>query len=182
MGKRVISPIKKGRIQLRLLAESDLMMTLAWRNQEHIRKWFIHPDIISPEQHRKWFEEYVERDNDFLFIIEETQNLGKPVGQISLYNIDWSENRGEFGRLLIGDPEGIGRGLAKEATRAALQLAFETFRLQEVFLQVFRHNVTAIAFYQGCGFRSGDERNGLLLMKLLRPNPEGKKKFGVCLG
>ena len=50
-------------------------MTLAWRNQDHIRRWFLTSDLISPEQHRAWFEQYQDRDDDFVFVIEETETL-----------------------------------------------------------------------------------------------------------
>ena len=54
MPKRIIAPLVNGRVRLRLLEEADLPMTLAWRNQDHIRKWFFHSDVITPEQHRRW--------------------------------------------------------------------------------------------------------------------------------
>lgn len=98
-----------GRVRLRLLEESDLSMTLAWRNQDHVRKWFFHSDIIAADQHRRWFEQYRDRDDDFVFVIEEAETLRRAIGQASIYNIDWAARRAEFGRLLIGDPEGGGR-------------------------------------------------------------------------
>ena len=88
MAKRQIGPIAGQRVRLRLLAETDLPMTLAWRNQDHVRKWFVHSDVIPWEQHQRWCAHYFQRDDDFIFIIEETQNFHKPVGQISVYNIE----------------------------------------------------------------------------------------------
>jgi len=161
MSKLPISPIIKERIQLRLLEQFDLPMTLKWRNQDHIRKWFIHPEVISPEQHREWFEAYLQRDNDYLFIIEETQNLNKPVGQISLYNIDWDGKCAEYGRLMIGEADAQGRGLAKEASRLLLQYAFKVLGMERIDLEVFRDNEPAIAIYRSCGFWEVSELEGL---------------------
>ncbi len=70
MAKRLIPPIVGERVRLRLLEEADLPRTLAWRNQDHIRRWFVHSDVISPEQHRRWFGAYRERDDDFVFVVE----------------------------------------------------------------------------------------------------------------
>jgi RimJ/RimL family protein N-acetyltransferase len=174
MTKLFLPPIEKGRIRLRLLERSDLPMTLKWRNQDHIRKWFIHSEIISPEQHQEWFKQYLERDNDYVFIIEETQNFHKPVGQISLYNIALDKKKGELGRFMIGDAETPGKGLAKQATRLLLEVAFNRFRLKEVYLRVLRHNPPAISVYQQCGFQSGPEHDNLLIMNIFNPNPRRK--------
>lgn len=162
MAKSIASPITKEHIRLRLLEESDLPMTLKWRNQDHIRKWFIHSDLISPEKHREWFDAYLLRDNDYLFIIEETENLNKPVGQISLYNIDGDRKWAEYGRLMIGEADARGRGLAKEASRLLLQYAFKVLGMERVELEVFRDNEPAIAIYRSCGFREVSELEGLI--------------------
>src|SRR5262245_34000210 len=70
MAKRWIAPLARGRIRLRLLDERDLPMTLLWRNQDHIRRWLFDSRVISPEEHRAWFDQYRERDDDFVFVIE----------------------------------------------------------------------------------------------------------------
>jgi diamine N-acetyltransferase len=139
-------------------------MTMAWRNQDHIRVWFGHADLLTWEQHKNWCAQYFRRDNDFIFIIEETRDLHKPVGQISLYNIDWDQRRAEYGRLLIGEPEAAGKGLAKEATQVLLDYAFGRLGLTEVALEVFGTNLPAIAIYQAYGFREVGESGGMKRM------------------
>jgi len=153
MPKRHITPLVNGRMRLRLLEEADLAMTLAWRNQDHIRQWFLHSDVITPEQHRAWWQRYQDRDDDFVFVIEETETLKRPVGQVSLYNIDWAEGRAEFGRLLIGDAEANGQGLARLATSRLVDEALGNWGLNEVYLEVLVTNAPALAIYQSCGFR-----------------------------
>lgn len=174
--KRWIAPLERGRIRLRLLEEADLPMTLAWRNQEHIRKWFFYSDVLAPEQHRAWYEKYRLRDDDFVFIIEETQTLQKPVGQVALYNIDWAARRGEFGRLLIGEPEAVGQGLAFNATHLLVNTALTTWGLREVFLEVYAHNTAALTIYRRCGFHVTHERIGVLTMSILRTEPAAEEE------
>lgn len=152
MSKRQIPPIEGARVRLRLLEEADLPLTLAWRNQDHIRCWFFHPEVISPELHRTWYEQYKDRDDDFLFIIEETDVLKRPVGQVAIYHIDWQTRTGEFGRLMIGDAKASGRGLAYEATRLVVASALERWGLAEVSLEVYADNFAAISIYERCGF------------------------------
>jgi diamine N-acetyltransferase len=153
MSKRSIAPLVNGCVRLRLLEEADLPMTLAWRNQDHIRKWFFRSDVISSEQHRAWFEQYKDRDDDFVFVIEETEALKRPVGQASLYHIDWAAGLAEFGRLLIGDGEATGLGLAKLATACLVDEAVTAWGLSEVYMECLASNAQALAVYQACGFR-----------------------------
>jgi diamine N-acetyltransferase len=161
MAKRCIPPIAGRRLCLRLLTEADLPMTLAWRNQAHIRRWFVHSEVITAEQHRRWYGRYCQRDDDFVFVIEETKTLRKPVGQVALYNILWAQRRAEYGRLLIGEPAAVGIGLAQEATKLLLSWAFSQLALRQIELAVFRTNLKAIALYRACGFREAGEHDGL---------------------
>jgi RimJ/RimL family protein N-acetyltransferase len=166
MAKRFLSPIEKHRIRLRLLEESDLPMTLGWRNQDHIRKWFIQSEIILPEQHQEWFRQYLERDNDYVFIIEETQRFRRAVGQISLYKINWEKRQGEFGRLMIGEADARASGIAKEATYLLLRYAFRTLGLNKIELDVMSDNEPAIAIYRSYGFVEVLDSNGLKKMAI----------------
>ena len=164
MAKRQVGPIEGGEVRLRLLEEADLPMTLAWRNEDHIRKWFLHSDIITEEQHRSWFDRYSRRDDDFVFIIEETEDLWKPVGQISLYNIDWGQRTAEYGRLMIGERDAVGKRLAKKATKLLLDYAFGSLGLEKIELEVLSGNAPALAIYRSCGFFEVSERDGLKKM------------------
>ena len=164
MPKRHIAPLVNGRVRLRLLEETDLPMTLAWRNQDHIRKWFFHSDVITPEQHRAWWERYQERDDDFVFVIEETETLKRPVGQVALYNIDWAARRGEFGRLMIADEAARGLGLARLATTRLVAEAHGAFGLTDVYLTVLENNHAAFRVYTACGFHVTGRGEGAVLM------------------
>jgi len=161
MTKRHIDAIRGQRVRLRLLAEQDLPMTLAWRNKDHIRRWFINSAPIMPEQHYRWFVQYCERDDDFVFIVEESEELWKPIGQVALYNIDWERKRAEFGRMLIGEPEAAGKGLAREATRLLLDYAFSQLDMEEVEANIMRANVRSLAVCLSCGFFEVEESDGV---------------------
>lgn len=150
--KRLLPPVEAGPVRLRLLQEVDLPLTLAWRNQPDIRRWFFHSDINSPEQHARWFQQYLERDDDYVFVIEDTQANFQPVGQVALYHIDWQGCQAEFGRLMIGEAGSAGRGLAGWATRGAIDIAFGPFALEQLYLEVFRDNQRAIHIYETVGF------------------------------
>ncbi len=164
MPKRPIGPLVSGRVRLRLLEAGDLPMTLAWRNQDHIRQWFLHSDVVTAGQHEAWFRGYLERDDDFVFVIEETETLQRPVGQVSLYHVDAALGRAEFGRLLIGDPAATGLGLAKLATEAVVAHAFADCGLDEVYLEVKETNRRALGLYAACGFGETGRGDGVVHM------------------
>ena len=153
-----------GVVRLRPLTRDDLPLTLAWRNHDGIRKWFFRDNKLTMLQHTGWFESYLERDNDFVFVIEETAELRRPVGQVALYQIDWVARRAEYGRLIIGDQAARGRGIAQQATRLLLDYGVQTLGLDEIYLEVFAHNVPALAVYRSCGFIITGHHEGVIRM------------------
>lgn len=168
MVKRHIPPIVAEGVRLRLLREADLPLTLRWRNQDHIRRWFFHSEPIAPDQHHAWYERYRERDDDFVFVIERPDAPPQPVGQVALYGIDWAARRGEYGRLMIGEPAAAKKGLARVATAALLKAAF-AWGLDEIYLEVLADNARALAVYHACGFAVTQADQRVIKMSCRRP-------------
>ncbi len=167
--KPPVGPLVGERLRLRLLEERDLEMTLAWRNQDDIRRWFVHSDPLALDAHRAWFDRYQQRDDDFLFLIEEIDRLRKPIGQAGLYHIDRDAGRAEFGRILIGEPDARGSGFAREATALLLSLALDHWGLDAVDLEVFHDNLPALQTYRRVGFEATHEADGLIRMQVTGP-------------
>jgi RimJ/RimL family protein N-acetyltransferase len=138
------------RISLRLLARDDLPMTLAWRNRDDVRRWFLHSDILTIEQHQSWFETHQAGDDALMFIVEESETQS-PVGQVSIYNIDREIGEAEVGRF-IAAPNASGKGFIREAIVALLEFAFGELELSRVFLEVYADNERAIRLYESVGF------------------------------
>ena len=166
MAKRPVAPLADERVRLRLLQPDDLPLTLAWRNQDHIRQWFFYSDPLTPAQHAAWYAQYAERDDDFVFIIEEAAQAHRPVGQVALYHIDWAARRAEFGRLLIGEADAAGRGLARAATALLVQAAQGQWGLHEIYLEVYTHNAAARAIYARCGFQMAGTQDNIVRMSV----------------
>jgi RimJ/RimL family protein N-acetyltransferase len=156
--------LEDDRILLRPLEERDLPLTLSWRNQDHIRKWFLNSSVIPADGHRAWFESYAEREDDYVFVILAKDLERRPVGQISLYRIDWQAGSAEYGRLIVGPPEARGKGYARRATGLLLEHAFTQWKLKDVHLEVREDNAGAIAIYRSAGFVEVDRKDGLLRM------------------
>ena len=83
--KRQIEPFGDGTVTLRLIEERDLKTILDWRNRDEARVWFKTSDKLTFESHKNWYDRYVNKDDDFFFLIEAG---GKPVGQCGIYDVD----------------------------------------------------------------------------------------------
>jgi diamine N-acetyltransferase len=158
--KRAIQPFGTGLVQLRLIAEADLDMTMSWRNHDEVRIWFKNSQIITREQHRAWYSQYLTRDDDFVFLVEAQ---GRPVGHASVYAIDWVEAIGEIGRFMVA-PEAGGRGYIGLACGELLQFCAENLRLRSVFLEVKENNFRAIKIYERNGFLEEGRAAGIIRM------------------
>lgn len=146
--KRKITPFGNEVVKLRLIEESDLETTLAWRNQDDARIWFKNSSQLTLEQHQAWFQRYRDKDDDFLFVI---QAGGKLVGQASVYDIEWDKGRAEVGRFLA-EPSSLGKGYIRQACNALIGLCSETLNLRYLFLEVIESNERALRIYQKNGF------------------------------
>jgi RimJ/RimL family protein N-acetyltransferase len=166
--KASLTPLAGVGFSLRLLCADDLTTTLTWRNREDIRHHFIDSDIISRKKHLAWWEEYRTKNNDFVFIIVETEKLNRSVGQVSLYHIDLERSEAEYGRLMIGDDEARGRGIARRATDLLIAWSFDSLGLKRIYLEIFKDNAIALKLYRRCGFIPYGDREKLRLMDISR--------------
>ncbi|WP_242221178.1 GNAT family N-acetyltransferase [Bacillus cereus group sp. BfR-BA-01380] len=158
--------IENDELILREIEEKDVEMVRIWRNQDHIRKYFINSGVINGDQQKRWFVAYENNDNDMMFIIEEKVNLQKPIGAVALYNIDFHNQSAEFGRLMIADKRVHGKGYGKKATQLACKYGFEKFSLSNIYLDVFFDNVAALKIYRDIGFTEVSRTSDLIRMVL----------------
>jgi diamine N-acetyltransferase len=158
-------------IGLRSLSEKDIEMVRLWRNQDHIRKWFVYSNIISVEEQQRWYENYLKKPDDLMFIIENNVD-GEgllPVGAVALYNIDLIKKNAEFGRLMIGESSAAGKGIALKATALICGYGFKELNLKSIHLDVFPNNEKAVNIYKKIGFKQeiyDTEKSKLIKMTL----------------
>ena len=160
MQRRHVDPIVGNGIILRLLREEDLPQTRKWRNLPDIRRWFFHSDEISEEQHRKWYSRDLSRPQDYVFIIEETARLHRPIGQISLLEVDFPALRAEVGHLMIGPREARGRRLGTEVLKAVTDFGLFAWGLEEIHAYIKPENRTISLITQEVGFTALGEVGG----------------------
>lgn len=158
--KRPIAPFGNENVRLVLIKEENLNTTLAWRNRDEARIWFKTSNVLSFEQHYAWFKRYQEKDDDFLFIVTVK---GKPVGQASVYGIDWQTGRAEVGRFLVA-PEESGNGYIGKACSELVRFCENSLGLTYLFLEVMENNDKAMRIYKRNGFIEESRKNGLIRM------------------
>lgn len=147
---------------MRPLEAADLPHTLAWRNRDGVRQCFIDSTEISEAAHRQWFERYLQKPDDLVFIAED-QAGGQRIGQLAVYRIDSQRRDAEVGRF-VAAPEQAGQGKMRLALQALLSFALADLRLERVYLEVLSSNARAIALYESLGFKRGDCTDGLVRM------------------
>jgi len=146
MTSATLEPVTSEDAVLRMLGPADLELTRAWRNHPQSREGFHSTAPIEPEQHLAWYRAYLERDDDFMFVMEVA---GRPAAQAGLYDI--AGGSAEFGRLLV-DPAARGEGLSHRVVALCLLVADQTLGLDELHLEVKRANARAIRVYERAGF------------------------------
>jgi RimJ/RimL family protein N-acetyltransferase len=163
----VLLAVRGDTVDLESLERRHLPMTRLWRNLPRIRRWFGHSAPITPEAHMEWYRRYLSNPGDFFFVITQVRPRRRPVGTVSVYDVDRRARTAQFGRLLVGVAAASGRGLAKGASRAAISFAFEVLGLRRLWLEVRKDNVRAIGLYRSLGFRKSRTRRGMVLMEIL---------------
>ena len=136
---------------LRMVSASDA-------DQENLRIWknnnrtsFFYQEIIQPEQQSKWFEGYQDREDDYMFMVEED---GYPVGcmafrvedeeTVDLYNIIRGEDRDRKISM-------------RNAMHVMLTYIREKFPDRKIKCDVLKDN-PAVKWCQKCGFAILEEK------------------------
>lgn len=143
--------IEDNNIRLRLIDEHDIEQLRLWRNSIENSKYFFTNNYISSEEQKKWFQNYLEKTNDYMFVIEEKE-ASRAIGMVGIYNIDSLKHEAEIGRLLIGDKSYRGKGLGYKTILLVCKYATDYLELEKVYLEVLVSNTVAIQSYLKTGF------------------------------
>jgi diamine N-acetyltransferase len=75
----------------------------------------------------------------------------KKVGRIYIYNIDFLNEKGEFGIVL--EKNYSGKGIAFKASKLLLNYVFKNLKINKINLEVLSDNTKAINLYKKIGFK-----------------------------
>lgn len=138
---------------------NDLEKVLEWRNEESIRNVMFNSEIITNEQHTKWFHRISKSPYDIskIFYYDEV-----PYGVLNITRIDKVNETCEWG-FYIGNqssPKGMGAILGY----TALNYIFEELLIRKLSAQVLNNNKKSINFHEKLGFT----KEGILRQQIIK--------------
>lgn len=134
-------------------------------NREAFQRWYADPEIagllrhdqepLNAAQSRSYFESFILplSARGLCWAIHE-RGSRRLLGTTAITDVTTRRGGGRSAlfRIVIGEKDVWGRGLGTEATKLVMEEAFDELDLDEVRLEVFKHNPRAIAAYRRVGF------------------------------
>ncbi len=139
------------RLTLRPVAPDDADAFFAWRSRPDVVRYMYQPpwDLATAEiKLRAWSSAPFEEQGDVLVLAVEAD--GDVIGETML---KWAAGprQAEVGYAL--HPDAGGRGLATEAVRATLRLAFDAYGFHRVYARIDEENLASVRVVERLGMR-----------------------------
>lgn len=139
------------RIRLRAIEYKDISLMVQWRNDPAVYEHFYEQEPLSLVMQRRWFEKFLEKRDEKLWIIEAIET-GEAIGTVGLVHIDWRSRKLEWGRLLIYPEEYRHGGYGSEVESLVLRYVFDHLNMNRLYCEVFARNPNVIALHKKFGF------------------------------
>ncbi len=137
-------------VTLRLAEISDAEMLYDWQQAPETRRYAMNQAPFTYPQHRKWLEDKVASDRDWLMLGE---SHGTPCGFLRL---DWfGEDRGMTQYLvsIAASPGQYRRGIGRALLGNARQLMPDA----HFYAKILAENTASHGLFLACGYRPGDD-------------------------
>lgn len=132
-------------VTLRPITLSDTDNIVRWRNSDAVRLNMCDQGLLTAEQHRNYFHNFIETKRIVQYIIKVGE---KPIGTIFLKQID--KDQSEIG-LFIGEDNYRGKGFGTRALEILL-CVFQKECKKKLYLKVRKTNIPALKMYRKLGF------------------------------
>ena len=142
--------IQSKNVMIRPLERKDIEQLRLWRNDPEKTKYLRQIGKITYQMQEQWFENYLKNPDEITFAIDETEELKRLVGSVSLYN--FRGQVAEAGRIQIGDGSAHGRGIASISMALISKIGFGKLGLKKIVASVHRENIAAYKSYMKIGF------------------------------
>lgn len=140
---------KGKRVYLRLIEDADLERTYRWINDPEISEIMGYLPLSMAKQ-RRWLENAQDSEAKYIFAICLDEG-DIHIGNVGLGNIDFV-NRNAALSIFIYAPEHRAQGYGSEATRLAVEFAFNRLNLHKVHLKASDFSTEALQMYRNLGF------------------------------
>jgi RimJ/RimL family protein N-acetyltransferase len=149
------APLETERLRLRPFTVADAPAVLAIRSRPEVARYLYGDPWNGAEAERavkeRTGEDHLHDDDDALGLAAERRDDGRVVGEMTLWLRSVEHRQGEIG--FVFHPDVQGRGYAREAAGAILDLAFGTVRLHRVFGRTDARNAASAGLMRRLGMR-----------------------------
>jgi UDP-4-amino-4,6-dideoxy-N-acetyl-beta-L-altrosamine N-acetyltransferase len=143
------------------LEHENLNIVLTWRNSDRVRSVMNSDEIITIEQHNRWFELY---KNDSTKIAKLCLYQNKPIGFIQFTNINKKHGTCEWG-FYIGEKTAP-RGSGTVMGILTLDYLFNVLKMRKLNAYVLEFNLISLNYHKKFGF----VEEGRLKKQILKNN------------
>jgi len=135
--------VKGNSVNLTLPGEADIEYLIKWINDLEINKYLRFPNrIYFWKDEEEWLESIRKNQEGLkIFIIRDVEQ-SRPMGVISLRNIDMYNGHAELGYLLA--KERWGKGHMTEAVSLIVNYGFQVLNLRKIYAFVKEGNIGSI--------------------------------------
>lgn len=148
-------PITTERLLLRSITAADVDDLHAYRSLPDVCRWVpFEPESRADLEKRvagPFARRALEREGEALFFGVQLLETGRLIGDLMLFWVSEAHRGGEVGWIF--NPEHGGQGLATEAMRPVLDLAFGELQLHRVIARIDADNAASIRLAERLGMR-----------------------------
>ena len=145
--------------RLRPVTLADAGLIIELRGGEGQRARFLHPISPDPALQREWIARYLDRENDYYWVIERLDGK-RCEGLIGIYDLKPNERTAEWGRWILR-PDSLA---AAESALLIYRAAFENLKLQSMYCLTIADNLPVVSFHDSCGLPRVDLLRGHLTL------------------
>jgi RimJ/RimL family protein N-acetyltransferase len=149
--KILIGNLVVDQIKLSVLEDEDKQNLFEWINNKELVEFNSPFQIISWDNHCKWFDAIRKSESVKIFGIR-TIEKNKLIGSCQLLNLNKISGSAEL-QIRLGFFSEMGKGYGSEAVKLLLKYGFEELKLQRIYLHVFSDNIRAFKSYLKNGFK-----------------------------
>jgi RimJ/RimL family protein N-acetyltransferase len=144
--------IAHGSVYLRAAERDDIPLFVRWFNDYRTSRTLGLRAPMSVAMEEQWFERAVadQGKTGYHFVACRLAD-DRPIGTTGLFDLDLTNGNAGLG-ISIGDEDDRGRGHGTDILRALLKFAFDSLRLERVWLEVYDFNPRARRVYERVGF------------------------------
>jgi RimJ/RimL family protein N-acetyltransferase len=137
-------------VYLKEMTEGDFADVIKWRNNTENNKYLNQDFVLTQDLQLKWYERYLESENEILYIIHNKN--GKGIGTLGATDIDLKNHELVVGRLLIGEANYRLGPYLIETCKLFYDYFFYELEIERIYGYVVKENKNARALDRNFGF------------------------------